>query len=254
MVDSVIKRLPEGSNVSSKSPELITNDKGANIFLKGSASIKVAFVYDGAGYKNSLGYFSTTDLSTLTSSNAADSIIFSNFSASPDGALKLGDTFDLGLFSSGSIIGFTLASNGWQNGMVDPTRTKDQIFRTVKALNPESTDTNRAHTVLLSDATSGILLLGIEDLNRDSCSKNDYSYCSDNDFNDAVIGICVDPASAISNINDIPTLEPPKPSPGVSGPSNWRELNEPITENDPIKTQKANARAAANSNNGNGPK
>ncbi len=242
MLDSVIKRLPEGSDVSKKSPELITDDKGANIFLNDSASVKVAFVYDGAGYKNSLGYFTTTDLSTLTSSNATDSIIFSNFSSSPDGALKLGDSFDLGLFSKGSIIGFTLVSNGWKNGMVDPT---SPIFRTVKALNPESKATN-AHTVLLSDATSGLLLLGIEDLNRDKCSANDYGYCSDNDFNDAVIGICVDPASAISNINDIPTLEPPKPSPGVSGPANWREINEPITENDSIKTQKANERAAAN--------
>ena len=233
MLDSVIKRLPEGSDVSAKSPELITDDKGANIFLKADAKVKVAFVYDGAGYSNSLGYFSTTSPSGLTRQNAADKIIYTNFSKPSEGSLSLGDTVDLGSFTSGSMIGFTIVSNGWSGGVVDPTRNVTQIFRTVKSLNPETSDANRAHTVLLSDAKSGILLLGIEDLNRDTCSYNDYGYCTDDDFNDAVIGICVDPPSAISNIKDIPTLELPKPEPpveGKSGPANWSEINMPIVE------------------------
>jgi hypothetical protein len=233
MVDSVIKRLPEGSDVSTKSPELITDDKGANIFLKADAKVKVAFVYDGAGYSNSLGYFSTANPSGLTRQNAADKIIFPNFSKPSEGSLSLGDTVDLGSFTSGSMIGFTIVSNGWNASIVDPTRNVTQIFRTVKALNPETSDANRAHTVLLSDAKSGILLLGIEDLNRETCSYNDYGYCTDDDFNDAVIGICVDPPSAISNIKDIPPLELPPPSPpavGISGPANWTEINMSNTE------------------------
>ncbi len=249
MLNSVIKRLPEGSDVSVASPELITDDKGANIFLKAPAKLTVAFVHEGAGYSNSIGYFSTTNLSNLTRETVGDKIIFPNYSLDSGGSLTLGDTVDLGQFPTGSIIGFTLVSNGWKESIVDPSRTRHQVFRTVKALNSEATNTNRAHTVLLSaDTTSGILLLGIEDLNRDLCEANDYDYCTDDDFNDAVLGICVDPPSAIDNINNISALDPSKVQTnqlGVSGPSNWTEINQLTTETDAIKDQKAKERAAA---------
>lgn len=204
--DKVFKLLPEGKALAINSP-LFTEDTQANILLKKDANIKVAFVYEGAGYTNALGFFTfdKTKLTSLTSSSIVEKIMFPNFSENGSGgALSLGDTVNLGTIAAGKGVGFTVVSNGWQSNQVRSDRTNNQIFRTVKNLNPEpSSQKLNYHTVLLSDPASKVLVISIEDLNRQSSSYNDNGYVSDNDFNDAVLAICVDPFDAIEGADTL---------------------------------------------------
>jgi hypothetical protein len=245
---NVIKLLPEGKAVPDNSP-LLTDDAHANIYLTADANVQVSFVYEGAGYTNAVGFFNfpTANLATLRYSSLGDQILFPNFSSSGSGgAMNFGDTVDLKTIAKDTAIGFTLVSNGWKSGGVKTNRTINQIFRTVQALNPESTAAKKKHTVLLSDPNAHVLIIGIEDLNRDSCNKNDSSDCTDDDFNDVVLAVCVDPWSAIKGVETIKTIVPPvaAPLPGLSGPSNWQEINTTSSEVDPIKAQLSTQRAA----------
>lgn len=215
IVNKVLTLLPEGKALSSSSP-LLTTDSKANIVLTKTANIKVAFVTEGAGYTNSLGYFSfaKTDLATLDTSKIQEKIIFPNFSMKNSGGdLSMGDAVDLGSFTAGTGVGFTILSNGWKSNAIDPNRTVNQIFRTVKGMNPETSGSSlQYHTVLLSDPDSKTLVLGIEDLNRYKNTYNDYSYTSDNDFNDAVLAVCVDPYDAIEGVTTLNTLNTGTPT------------------------------------------
>lgn len=250
ILEQLQTRLPEGG-MGSSALSMLTDDEGANIPLKEEATVKIAYVKEGAGYLNSVAFFNfpTDKLTTLTASEINDKIIFPNFS---DNVLQFGDAVELGEFEAGTSIGFTIISNGWKSaqGMVNESQSNNTIFHTIKGLNPESAGNNKnAHTVLFIDAEHEMLYLGFEDLNRTNASHNDYGYGSDDDFNDVIIAIKVTPFSAV--IPDKLNPLNPVPVTGVSGPTNWREVNTPPSVVDPIKAagqaiMKAKKNAKAN--------
>ncbi|MCX7097304.1 MAG: LruC domain-containing protein [Methylococcales bacterium] len=197
--DRVLKKLPEGVNIKNNPEIQLTDDLGANLYLVKDATVTVAFVDEGAGYLNALGFFEFKPDSLPTrGSDVNEKIIFPNFSKPQ---LKYGDAVELGAFKAGSAIGFTLAADAWKPSLraVDPNQSTDWIFRTIKSLNPEIDDNRnlRAHTVLLSNSQDGLLILGLEDINRQKGG--------DHDFNDAIIAIHVTPFSAVdrSQLNDL---------------------------------------------------
>jgi len=119
----------------------------------------------------------------------------------------------LGQFDAGTNIGFMVVANGFdQNTGVTtkPTggpRGGDWVFYTVKHLNPEDgTDELRAHTVLLNDQETGMIVLGMEDIKRDR------SGC-DHDFNDMVFMVESFPAYAV-DIGDFAPMPDPDDSDG----------------------------------------
>ena len=195
----VLKKLPESLNIKNNPEVKLSDDLGANIYLVKDAEVTVSFVDEGAGYLNSLGFFEfKADNLPKSGSEVIDKIIFPNFSK-PE--LKYGDAVALGRFKAGSAIGFTIASDAWKPALhaVNPNQSIDWIFRTLKNINPEIDDSRnlRAHTVLLSNSQDGLLILGLEDINR--------QVGGDNDFNDAIIAIHVTPFSAVdrSQITDL---------------------------------------------------
>ncbi len=197
--ERVLKKLPEGLNIKNNPEVEITDDLGANIYLVKDADVTVSFVDEGAGYLNSIGFFEfKADNPPTLGPQVNDKIIFPNFSKPQ---LKFGDAVELGRFKAGNAIGFTIAANGWKPALhaVDPNQSTDWIFRTLKNLNSEINDSRnlRAHTVLLSNPQDGLLIVGLEDINRQSGG--------DNDFNDAIIAIHVTPFSAVdrSQLNDL---------------------------------------------------
>ncbi|GAB6141374.1 hypothetical protein JCM14076_21030 [Methylosoma difficile] len=220
LVSSILTVLPESRVVS---PSLITDDHGANLFLKKDAHIRIAYVTEGAGYRNALGFFQfiPSDLN-----NAAfvpsTKIMFPDYSSDK---LTSGDSVDLGTFSAGTAIGFTVVANGWNGTKVNPSQDLKNIYYTIKGLNPETDANYKPHTVLLSSPQDELLVLGIEDLYRMPGSG------SDEDFNDAVIAIFVEPFDAVDrgNITTFDTSTPDTPSTetsetkGFSGRLNWRE-------------------------------
>ncbi|MEQ1637794.1 MAG: DUF4114 domain-containing protein [Methylococcales bacterium] len=228
LLQTVIGRLPEGQDIKNNptAKAQVANDAGANLVLKAPANIKVSYVSEGAGYENSVGFFKFTK-DTFSSVNKStvmttEKIIFPNFSSN---VLQFGKTVDLGNFVANDAIGFTIIGNGWQTvdskgkvskkGMVDTNKANTKIFRTIKRFNPETVNASDwpSHTLLFSYPEKQLMVLAFEDLNREKNTNNDFSYTSDNDFNDVIIAIHVDPWSAVDCTNCNVLVPTPTPAP-----------------------------------------
>jgi LruC domain-containing protein len=205
-LDRLTKALPEGQSVPNTDPSLIASDVTANLHLSKDAKVWVTFIHEGAGYRNSFGYFTYPDGSVpATTLDVHETIVFPNSSFYNSGGdskgLYLGDTVYLGQFTAGTNLGFMVAANGFDatNG-VSPTQDPNWIFYTLRALNPETPDALKAHTVLLDDTATGMIALGMEDMNRNNPS-------CDHDFNDIIFSISSDPVDAIdrSGVVAMPT-------------------------------------------------
>jgi len=203
LLAEIRKRLPETKDIRTNDPKLITDDLGANLILLEDAEVTVAFIDEGAGYRNAVGYFTFDPGNKPTAfKDVTTKIMFPNFSLPTLGGMKFGDAVALGKFKAGTAIGFTIVSNGWTGTNVNPNQPASAIFTTIKALNPEkptAADPNlNAHTVLLSKPEAGILVLGFEDLNRSG---------GDHDFNDVLVAIQVTPFSAIDRTKVQPLVK-----------------------------------------------
>ena len=247
LVSLVINRLPYNISVLNNPTIMsyLNNDEGANVILKEPANVTVTFLDEEAGYINSIGFFKfkASDLTTLPLSSVVDTILFPSFDRN---SLFYGEGFNLGKFAAGDAIGFTIVSNGgWPNyNQINNTVTNQNIFRTIKRFNPETTTNPNLspHTILFAYPEKQLLILVIEDLNRTNPSANYDKYTSDDDFNDAIIGIHVEPFSAVDCRKCNP-LVPPTTSTtqytGESGIIHWREITSPSVVSDTLEQQKA---------------
>lgn len=197
LLDDISSSLPERDPLPISNPQFLTNDN-FDTQITDSARIWVTFVSEGAGFRNSLGYYtypsgnppsSLSDIDTLN-------VIFPNVSfGNGTNGLQTGFKMLLGDFSAGTSVGWFLVPNGWNPGDQDITK-----FNDVKYTNPDLNDfTNQAnsqHTVVLTDQDRELLILGMEDISRPG---------GDEDFNDAVFYATVTPFTAIGN--DTPDLK-----------------------------------------------
>ncbi|MEA3443502.1 MAG: LruC domain-containing protein, partial [Bacteroidota bacterium] len=167
------------------------------------AEVWVTFVHEGAGWTNALGYYTYTegnapatvlDITDLT-------LIFPNTSfAGSGGGLYAGDKVYLGTFAANTVIEWFQVAQGWNN-------TQDTVGHGVYThysqahLNIESDPGLRQHNILLYDATRELILLGFEDIDRES-------YICDHDFNDAIFYATVTPFTAVDPQN-LPPIDTP---------------------------------------------
>lgn len=174
----------------------IADDAGSNLRLDEAGEVFVTFLHEGAGYKNSFGYFTYQDgQAPLTKEQVAETIVFPNSSFHNSGGssrgMRSGDTINLGLFPAGTNIGFVIVSNGYGgSGGVKSYQDRDWIFYTLQNLNAENDPGLRPHTVLLYDEASESVILGMEDILRTSGS-------CDHDFNDLIFTVYANPPTAI---------------------------------------------------------
>jgi LruC domain-containing protein len=217
--------LPEWSNAGAS---FTTKVYDPSIPITEDATVQIVFVSEGAGYDNTLGYFTyTSNPFTIVDRQ----LIFPKAS---DSALSTGDTVtlrdadgDVRVFSAGERIGFFLVANGWNDEPAvkswdaDTTEipTTDAatnsalskgkgVFTTFDDVNPEQAvgrpDLTRHLACLSMDPVSGFnndegfVLVAWEDLDGGS----------DDDFNDLVVICRASPESAIDT-GDM--------SPGVTG-------------------------------------
>jgi Domain of unknown function (DUF4114)/Secretion system C-terminal sorting domain len=166
--------LPEYYPVPVYNPGYLLDTRTHDIKLKDTADVWITFVDEGAGYTNTLTYYTYDLVSPPTVKPTNLKVIFPNLSLE-NSVLKRGDKIFLGRFPKGKGIGFALIANGFQNETVT---SGYNIFYSDPAFNPETDATKRRHSVLLMDSTQKIVL-GFEDLRRDQGG-------CDNDFNDAV--------------------------------------------------------------------
>jgi LruC domain-containing protein len=226
--------FPESQRIPVTRPEYIANGILSNVIVKEDAAVAITFLSEGAGYKNSLGYFVTKTGDPLVAPKIGDIvIIFPNSSAAySGGGLYAGDTIKLRnplegenkgtyKFLAGTTIHWVLVQSGFVSGDVSNTAIR---YYSDPELNPEykgpGTNKDSAHSALLfytddpyDDFSSSTertdddskLVLGIEDMAR-AGSKN----AGDEDFNDCLFVVGATPFKNIDTSSlPKPTITPP---------------------------------------------
>ena len=187
--DAFFQRIANALPESELNEAFITNDAGSTIYLKEEGDVFVTFLHEGAGYKNSFGYFTfDADNPPATISDVREIIIFPNLSYPH---LRQGDRVNIGRFPAGTSIGFFIAANGFS----DSSGVKGNAvsyYYSLQHLNPESDESLRQHMAALYDPYVKEVVLGFEDLPRT---------WGDNDFNDAVFSVKTTPESALDTEN-----------------------------------------------------
>jgi LruC domain-containing protein len=222
ILNMITATLPEGQPVPTYHPEYITNSVETNTVLDDSAAVWVTFVHEGAGYRNSLGYYAYPTGQTPQTAAAIGSlkVIFPNVSYPGSGGnLHTGDKVFLGNFSAGTTLGWFLVPDGWQSGTSTVSDINHPVRFSNKQLNTFTSAPYQSHVVQLVDPNRELLLLGFEDLDRPG---------GDNDFNDAVFYTTVTPFTALNRSGMAETKIAGTDSDGDGVPDNTDEApNDP---------------------------
>ncbi len=139
------------------------------LVLNAEAEVRVYFVGEGAGYHNTLGYYTGDPESISTGINNTDAqLIFpdassssgylgdtSNRTRTESAPLLAGDFVDLGLTEAGTQLNFFLIANGANGG--------SNVYTADPALNPDGTD-HFVSLAMTAVVDSPYLVIGVEDL------------------------------------------------------------------------------------------
>lgn len=200
ILNNIYGMLPESTQVN---PVYIAPDSLSNIRfdddLATFATARVTFLNEGAGYRNSLGYFvyDTDNPPTSKDDIVAHTIIFPNASKPGVGNMQQGDTVELGIeITAGQSIGFFVVSNGWGWEGSGSTIVWDGPWNTPfysrHQLNPEPLGSQR-HNVVFVDAVNELLVIGFDD---------QYTTSGDQDYNDVIFSVEISPFYAIDGVNE----------------------------------------------------
>lgn len=168
----ILELFPE--NVEITQSALFSDTAQKKVELIKSTKVYVTYLAEGAGYRNSVAWYSYHKNSPPTAGSQLDlHVLFPDVSSdilTPGNRLILQDD----PFPAGTVIGFVLIINGWQ-GKVDFDRTKlytDYQFNANK----------RQQHILFMEKTCGELVLAFED----NTSLTD---TSDADYNDIIFTV-----------------------------------------------------------------
>ncbi|MHC5011965.1 MAG: LruC domain-containing protein [Planctomycetota bacterium] len=242
LLDTVGDILPERSHAGAA---YVSETYSPNLLVSDACQVFVTFVWEGAGYRNSLGYFTFRDEPDGSVTILSRGIIWDDVSFPSQGSMTTGDTTvlrdengDPRTFASGEKVGFFVVADGynteplirdWAAGdaspaipAATPAGNEDWgrgCYTTIERLNPEfqggSTELARHVAMVRMDGISGFLdgepflLTGFEDLNR--------AASSDDDFNDCVFIVSSNPISAIGTSEVFVYAEGDPDNDGVSG-------------------------------------
>jgi LruC domain-containing protein len=226
ILTSVNALLPEQSNVDSA---FLSGDYSPNLVLSDYANVTIYFIWEGAGYKNSLGYFTYEEDEQGNTTITSKQLIFPN--ASMTDPLRTGDFSHLRdidgqirTFEPGTRIGFFLVANGWPTDRIKTwpsnaanvpssnpaTNRSIPTYLTLEKLNPEIDQSQpelAQHVAMVQHTgvegflnSDDFMLVGIEDLNRVTGS--------DNDFNDLVFVVGANPPTAITTESEVMVVDP----------------------------------------------
>ena len=179
LIANISELFPECMDVRNVHNDLFSDTAHLNIHVTEETEVFVSFIDEGAGWRNTFGYY------TYPEDNPPESIedlemhiIFPNVSkVGEGGGLDFGDRVQLGdgSFPAGTVIGFYLVAQGWKNGLtVDGVYTHytDKLF---------NIDEAQQSTLFVSSDCDDIVLT-FEDImvNSTTC---------DHDFNDIILTI-----------------------------------------------------------------
>ena len=208
LLTSLTNSLPESVNLpkSKNGGAYLNSDAVSNIILTKTADVWITFVYEGAGYRNSFGYYKyATNNPPKTVADIADiTFVFTNASlGGSGGGLVSGNKVYLGRIGADTTIGFVLYADAF-NG-TNPIKTTNPAYFSDANLNPEADVNLKKHTVLINytdpKTNADSYLVGFEDINRS------LSNC-DQDFNDCVFYATANPVEAINRTGIKPVVSP----------------------------------------------
>ncbi len=188
--------LPERRPVPDYHPDYLAAGNQKNVFLVEQAEeVWVTFVHEGAGFKNSLGFYTYNADNPPTTVDDIDTIkvIFPNVSMNGSGGgLTPGDKVSLGTFDANTVIAWVLMTNGWYSNAAHITE------RTWYS-DPQLSYTGLQQSILVYDDEYEKFLFGFEDLVFGD---------GDDDFNDAIFYASANPIEAVST-EDVPPIDTP---------------------------------------------
>ena len=235
LLSDIQAALPESNNVSE---DFLNPSYDPIISFSADAQVGVTFIDEGAGYRNSLGYFTFNDntfndlsfgnidldgsghitigeLSTLD--GVSTGMIFDNVSrVGSGGSLTAGDTVVLGggsltangtdftmdggtVFSQGTNMGFFLLQNAYSSSGVNEEAL---TMYSVDFLNPENSF-SATYTDTADNSRHTAMMFADYEQDELILSFEDLyrDHRSDEDFNDAIFRIRTDPIEAIADTN-----------------------------------------------------
>lgn len=195
--------LPERIELPVSHPEYLQSNEDGNLVLVDDAEVWITFVHEGAGNLNSLLYYSypTGSEPATTSEIINATVIYPNVSyVNSGGGLVSGNKVQLfylnpttnqytDVFPKGTTIAWMFKGNSWKVG--SNLGTGIATYYSDVRFNPETNVSKKKHNVILKDNSRKLLLMGFEDLNRETGS--------DNDFNDGVFYATVTPFTAVKS-------------------------------------------------------
>ena len=200
-LEKINASVPEGQPVPKAHPDFLNTANRNYLVIKELSDVWVTFVHEGAGWLNTLGYYTfdpaapPTKISDISKVN----IIFPNVSYKGDGGgLVTGDKVKLGRFNANTAIGFVLLANAYS----DKTVGKGYYAHfSQDALNVETVKDLQRHLIVLNDPETNRMILAFEDVSRQNTPIN-----CDNDFNDAIFFATSNPVKAIDTDN-VPVVD-----------------------------------------------
>ena len=156
--------LPEYKNESVAHPEYFTAGVPKNLAILSLSDIYVTYITEGAGWMNSLGYFTFNTSQPPASAAQIDTIhiIFPNLSnTGSGGGLNPGNKVHLGHFAAGKSIGWVVVPHGW-NGKGTYVGPTSDVWYSIPSFN--TTDpTMLNHMIELKDISRQQVLYTFED-------------------------------------------------------------------------------------------
>lgn len=209
LINYVVETLPESVSLPNSDDQYFTDDVQLNTELNEASEVYLTMVHEGAGWKNTLGYYTYDIDSPPVTVYDIDSLVILFPNVSQPNAIKPGDKVLLGEFPANTGIGYFLIAQGWVGDTI--CLTSHMVFSDPH-LNTFTTEEYQQQTVLLNYEQEEQLLLCFEDIKRPG---------GDNDFNDAVFYITAEPGAIdTTNIPKIPTAF-------LSGDTTLCDINSP---------------------------
>jgi hypothetical protein len=172
LYDRIFNLLPEERKAEIDLPSLLSGNTQKKIILTAETEVYITFIAEEAGYKNTVGWYSyPLGKEPVKASELNLHILFPNVSGKGEGGeLIQGDMLQLGTgkFPKGTVIGFFLISNGWNNGSINYQNT---TFYTDPVINPEGAQQH----ILFKEKNCGDIVLGFEDMQLSKKSDQDYN-------------------------------------------------------------------------------
>lgn len=177
LVDNIIAMFPAGKDNRSTNSELFSDENNLILKLTKESPVYLTFVDEGAGWKNSLAYYTYNCENPPANADELElHMLFPNVSkVGEGGGLKTGDRVQLGdgNFEANTVIGFCLIAQGWKNGA-----TVDGVYRhyTNIAWNKDATQQH----VMFKEKNCKDIVLCFEDVQLPA---------GDKDFNDIIFTV-----------------------------------------------------------------